>query len=321
MGFLPNDQNILPPSDDRIFKLILTAPEAKPALIDLISATIGRPVVDAIVRNNELPPTDIDEKGERFDVNCRTDDDSQVDAEMEAHLQEEAGNHHQNLKGKCIYYACDLHSSQPSKGLYRYDRLARTYQVTFCNYTVFPHKTHFFHSFSFRHDADSEQLSDALHIMFIELSKLKPLLAKPVDSMSGLEKWALFLRYASDPRRREIVNNIIASKEVFQVAGNLLMNVSQDERERAIFRSRRMYQTDLQSNLATAEDRGRNEGIQIGRSEGIQLGRSEGIQIGRSEGERNRNLAIAQKLLSMGEPIERIMQITDLSYQEIINLR
>ena len=47
------------------------------------------------------------------------------------------------------------------------------------------------------------------------------------------------------------------------MAGNLLMSISQDERERAIFRSRRKFQTDLQSDLATAEDRGRN----IGRKE------------------------------------------------------
>lgn len=45
------------------------------------------------------------------------------------------------------------------------------------------------------------------------------------------------------------------------MAGNLLMSISQDERERAVFRSRRMYQTDLQSDLATAEDRGRAEGM------------------------------------------------------------
>ena len=41
------------------------------------------------------------------------------------------------------------------------------------------------------------------------------------------------------------------------MAGNSLMSISQDERERAIFRSRRKFQTDLQSDLATAEDRER----------------------------------------------------------------
>ncbi|MCI9456709.1 MAG: hypothetical protein HFE44_07005 [Oscillospiraceae bacterium] len=43
------------------------------------------------------------------------------------------------------------------------------------------------------------------------------------------------------------------------MAGNLLMSISQDENEHAVFRSRRMYESDLISNLATAEDVGRKE--------------------------------------------------------------
>ena len=57
------------------------------------------------------------------------------------------------------------------------------------------------------------------------------------------------------------------------MAGNLLMSVSQDERERAVFRSRRMFQTDLQSDLATAEDRGERRGRAAGQAEG----RAEGM--------------------------------------------
>ena len=35
-----------------------------------------------------------------------------------------------------------------------------------------------------------------------------------------------------------------------------MLTVSQDKRERAIDRSRRMYQTDMQPNIAIAEDNG-----------------------------------------------------------------
>ena len=69
MGFLPMEADLLPPYDDRVFKLILTAPEAGPLLTDLISAILGRPMTNAVVRNNELPPEDAEEKAERFDVN------------------------------------------------------------------------------------------------------------------------------------------------------------------------------------------------------------------------------------------------------------
>ena len=79
MGLLPMEVDILPPSDDRVFKLILTSEDAKPVLIDLISSIIKRPVVGVEVRNSEVPLEDTHEKAERLDVNCRIDDGSQVD--------------------------------------------------------------------------------------------------------------------------------------------------------------------------------------------------------------------------------------------------
>lgn len=298
MGLLPMGADILPPSDDRVFKLILTSPEAKPVLIDLISSIIKRPVVDVVVRNNEIPPEDTQEKAERLDVNCYIDDNSQVDLEMQAsRIEEESDSKYQNLKGKSIYYLCDLHSSQPSKGVRRYDKLARTYQVTFCSYTVFPDRKEYVNSFSMRHDEDNELLSDAIRVVYVELSKLQEIMKKSVDDMTDLEKWAVFFRYADEPVHRETVNKVIASKEVLQMAGNLLMSISQDERERAVFRSRRMYQTDQQSNIATAEDRGERRGIE------------------------RRNIEIARNALQMKMPVADIARLTGLTYEEVEKLR
>jgi predicted transposase/invertase (TIGR01784 family) len=134
MGLLPKDLDILPASDDRVFKLLLTSPDAKPVLKDLISSLIKRPVVKVFVRNNELPVGDTEEKAEKLDVNCNIDDGTQVDIEMQAsRIQEDSSGEHKNLKGKSIYYLCDLHSSQSAKGIRRYDKLAQSYQVTFCS--------------------------------------------------------------------------------------------------------------------------------------------------------------------------------------------
>jgi predicted transposase/invertase (TIGR01784 family) len=272
MGLLPLDADILPPSDDRVFKLILTSPVARPVLADLISAIIMRPVVDVAVSYNEIPVEDTQEKSERFDVNCKTDDGTQIDLEMQAsRIQEEADGEHRNLKGKGVYYLCDLHSMQRSKGEMRYDRLARTYQVTFCSYTVFPGREDFVNGYSMRHDKDGELLSDAIHAVYVELSKLEQIEKKPVEEVTELEKWAVFLQYASIPKHREKLNKVIETKEALQMAGELLMSVSQDERERAKFRSQRMYQTDLASDMATVKDIGRAEGRAEGRQEIINL--------------------------------------------------
>ena len=70
------------------------------------------------------------------------------------------------------------------------------------------------------------------------------------------------------------------------------MIVSKDEKERAIFRSRRMYQSDLESNMATAEERGR--------------------RAGRTE--------IAKNLLKRNRLIEEIVEDTGLTRKEIEEL-
>ena len=293
MGLLPMDLDILPPSDDRVFKLILTSPDSKPVLKDLISALIGKKVVDVDVRGNEIATGDTEEKAERLDVNCKIDDGTQIDLEMQAsHIEEESDGGHQNLKGKGIYYLCDLHSSQPSKGVRRYDKLSKTYQVTFCSYTVFSKRKEYVNTFSLRHDADNELLSDAIRVIYVELSKLQDIMKKSVKDMSNLDKWALFLQYAGNPNYRESLNEVIDSKEELQMAGNLLMSISKDENERAVFRSRRMYQTDLESNLATAEDRGEKKG--------------------RRE--------VAKNMLAVDMPINQITLLTGLTENEITEL-
>jgi len=291
MGMLPMDIAILPPSDDRIFKKILTSPESKPVLMDLIPAVIKRPVVDVTTLNNELPIGDTEEKAERLDLNCVIDDGSQVDIEMQAsHIEE--GSKHKNLKAKCMYYLCDLQSSQKSKGI-AYDKLVRTYQITFCSYSIFLNRKNFINSFSMRHDLDNGLFNDAIQVIFVELSKLKEVLKKPVSEMSDLEKWAIFLNYAEKTKYRKIVNNVIESKEELTMASELLMGISQDQRERAIFRSRRMFQTDLESNMITAE----RIGIKKGRAEG--------------------KIETARNLIKMHLPIEQISEGTGLSTEEI----
>ena len=64
--------------------------------------------------------------------------------------------------------------------------------------------------------------------------------------------------------------------------------ITEDEHERAVFRSRRMYQTDLDSNLRTAEDRGIKK--------------------------------VARNLMSIGEPISKIALVTGLTEGEIREL-
>ena len=312
MGILPKDIELLPPYDDRIFKVLMTSPKAEPTLLYLASAIINRPVIKVLVRNNELPISDIDEKSERFDVNCEIDHDTQADIEMQSsRMDEKPGGDHGNLKARSIYNLCDLHSSQKSKGKV-YGELFRTYQVMFCGYTVFPDRKDFINPFSMRHDKDNGLLHDAIQVLFVELSKLNELVKKPVDEMTDMEKISVFLRYAENPDYRDVVNRVIETKEGLAVAGEVLMGISKDEREKAIFRNRRIALADQESNRVTRE-----QNMVMAEK----MGREEGMAEGRAEGRAEERNTIAKNLLSVGYPIEKIIMVTGLTFDEVNNLK
>jgi len=88
-------------------------------------------------------------------------------------------------------------------------------------------------------------------MVIIELNKLEKILKKPVDTMTPLEMWSIFLGRADDPKHRGLVNEIIERKGVLGMAGAVLATISKDERERAKFMSRRKAETDRLSDLLT----------------------------------------------------------------------
>ena len=74
--------------------------------------------------------------------------------------------------------------------------------------------------------------------------------------MGDMEKWLYFLRYVQDTSRREKIEEITKESEGFQMAYEMLYEVSADERLRSQLRSQEKYYRDHLSEIADAEERG-----------------------------------------------------------------
>jgi len=297
MSLLPKDAKILPPYDDRLFKVIMTEPKAEPVLKFVSSAIIGSSVKKVQVRGTEQPVSNINEKTQRFDVNCFIIDDMlnkfQADIEMQAcRMHEKAGGGHEILRARSIYNLCALHSAQDSRGV-EYNLLKRTYQVMFCAFPVFNGHSELIYRFSMRHDTENWLLHNAIQSVFVDLTKLDEVIKKPAERMTDMEMFSVFLRYADNPDYRDIVNRVIEKKEEIAVAAEVLMSVSKDENEWAILHSRKMAQMDYESYLLTAKRTGRTEGI----------------------------ISVARNALMKGMSIADIADITGLTCTEIENIR
>jgi predicted transposase/invertase (TIGR01784 family) len=147
----PGEHELLPPSEDGIFKSLMTRPESKPILRDVIGSVLEIPVTDVTVMNTELPISDISEKRERLDVSCVTSNGEQIDVEMQSNAMagDSADSGHRGIKTRAVYYLCDLHAKQEGGGI-SYKKLMKSYQITICGYQVFPQREDFINRFSFR---------------------------------------------------------------------------------------------------------------------------------------------------------------------------
>ena len=136
---------------------------------------------------------------------------------------------------------------------------------------------------------DGVELSGAVGIILVDLTKLGDVMKKPVDKMTGEEFWALFLAIGSDPAHKELLKKMIAAKEEIGMAVDMLQTISRDENERARFRARRKYQMDMQHSILVARD--------------------------------ERSMEIARNMINMDMPIDTIVTLTGLTRAEVEGLR
>jgi predicted transposase YdaD len=97
------------------------------------------------------------------------------------------------------------------------------------------------------------------------------------------------------------------------MATELLMEISQDERERAIMRSRRIYETDRFNEMQTAIDRGMAKGMAKGKAEGMAEGKAEGKAEGMAEERRK----IVEHIRKEGFSVADIVRVTKLTEKEV----
>ena len=301
---------ILPPSENGIFRSVLTLPESYIALVSSVAAFLDRPVMSVTLRNNDAPARDRNAKQEEYDINCVVDgaDGDQCDVEMQAsHMDgDNKDNDHRNLKWRSVHNLSHLHSNQEGRGK-PYGSLVRSYQVMLCNYKIFSFENDLVERFTLRNPKGTE-LCDAVSAIFIDLTRAREIAEKPVNEMSDIEVWVVFFALAHRPEYSGIITEITKSKEGVAVAYNTLLNISQSPEERARFNSRRMWLQDREHEHAVWKEEGRTEG------------RREGQIEGRREGRLDEKIKIARDMKAEGMSVEIIARLTKLSVAEIEKL-
>ena len=327
--FRPSPTALLNPRCDASFKAMFTAEtkDSDAALKDFISTVLNRPVKEVQVMQNEPPVQIITESQMSFDVSVKFDDGERIDLEMQTRQE------NYDYGARAEIQLARLLSTNNKIG----DEWSTpaAYQISVLNFEFDKDDNSPLSWYTMRKE-NGGKLSDKLNVIFFDLIKIHRLLGKPVESLSKLEKWGLFLSYADDERQTGYIDAIIKSEGGLMSAKSSLLTVSQDElnwvRQNSIFKAMEDRHASMHNGMKKAREKGlqegREQGLQEGREQGLQEGRKEGLQQGIQEGRQQglqqglqqSKLEIARNALSMGLSIEQITQLTGLSKDEIENM-
>jgi hypothetical protein len=83
-------------------------------------------------------------------------------------------NDHAQIRSRSVYNVADLHASQPGRGI-DYDKLARSFQITICNYSPFRWEHNLVVPFMMR-DEQGRLLADSIASIFVDLTKTKEII-------------------------------------------------------------------------------------------------------------------------------------------------
>lgn len=321
-------ENLMDLKIDFAFKRIFGSERNKSLTILFLNALLQRTgrntIKEVTFINQEVGGEYKEDKQSRLDVVVKTQNEDYINIEIQL------ANKNDMFK-RTLYYWSRLYNSQLHRGN-GYHTLNPTITINICDFSLFKEHAHYHSTYRLYEETTLQrvqQSDDVLEIHFIEMDKfLKAWLMgelNPIEDM--LAKWLLLLGMV-DHRKQKVYEDIykvleeLAMKDIkLREAFEAWQELSQDPESIIEYESRVKYIIDQAALIDDAKYHGELAGIEKGRKEGFQKGMQEGMEKGIQEGIQEGIKAIVKKMILKGNSNEEIMELTNLTVEEIQTLR
>lgn len=284
------------PYTDFGFKKLFGTEINKDLLISFINSLLhGKEVVkDLTYLNTEHLGTGEADRKAVFDVYCENENGEKILVEMQRGEQ-------QFFKDRSLYYATFPIREQGQKGEWNY-RLKAVYVIGILNFKFDKvHDNYYHHEVQLLDVETKEVFYDKLTFIYLEMPKFN----KSEDELNGMfEKWLFVLRNLSRLMERpkalqeRIFTRLFEAAEIARFT-----KVEYDAYEESL----KVYR-DWQNTIATEKKISWKEGHEEGIEEGIEKGREE------------KAIIMARRMKAKNYPIDEIIELTDLTEEEINQL-
>ena len=291
------------PRVDFAFKKLFGSEENKDLLISLINAIVSEQeqVVEVELKNPYNLADYRAGKMSILDIKAKAENGRWFNVEMQ--ISEDY-----NFDKRAIYYWAKLVTEQLSEGM-MFKELKKTISICILDFNFIPNTAEFHNCYKIINTATGkdDKLHDIFELHYIELKKFK----KSYSQInSALDRWSSFLTKA-DKLDKGLMPKELASDKAIVKAVDAVDRMFNEE-ERLVYEVRMQSLADVESKIASAEEKGIEKGLEQGREEGREEGFVEGIN------QTTKN--IAYNLAKKGTAIEIIAEVTGLLESEIMQL-
>ncbi len=250
--YRPSPTALLNPRRDMNFKAMFTQDTegSQIALKSFLSSVLGRTIKKAVVTANEPPVNTPSQMQMSFDVSVKFDDGEKASIEMQG--REEKYDYAVRSE---IQAARLLNNNAKRGSKWEADKV---YQISVLNFHYKKGDKSEMSWYTMR-DEKGNALADRLNVIYIDLLTIKKLVGTPIEKLTPLQKWGLYLSYVDDESKVDYVDQIADSEGGIMEAKAIIEKMSEEESNWFREFSRDTAMRDYNSNIDAAKEEGREQ--------------------------------------------------------------
>ena len=278
--------------NDVLFKAFFSRKGNEELLIDFLNAILKREIHKISIREEvNVEQLSEEEKGGRLDLQAEINDGTIVNIELQ--MRDEG-----NIIERTQSYGSNIKARNSQRGKV-YTELKNVIMINILNYVMFSeYEDYCLDTALVLRQHREYELKDGIQYYFIELPKFRK---KHKDMNNKLEQWLTFI----DATDKEGIKMAITKNKVLQKAQAEYTYLTGDEAQRRLEELRIKWEIDRVYGLNYAEKKGEKRGEKRGRE----------------IGQREEKIEIARKLLNKKTEINEIIEITEITKEEIEKLK
>ncbi len=243
------------------------------------------------------------EKGGRLDLQATLNERQVVNIELQS-------KNNGNFRVRTVFYASKMISREVIKGT-DYNDVEKTILINILGYEMFPQYADYINKTAIvLKDHRECEVLDEVEWWFIELPKFRK--AHP-DMNKKINQWLAFI----DDEDKELVEMAEKKNKILKKARNEVNYLTGNDAVRRMAELREKWDLEYEMSMEHAKKQGQEDGRKIG----IKEGKEQGIKEGKEQGVLQNKIEIAQKMLKKGNAIEEIKELTELSEEEINQIK